>query len=94
MPMLHTAPRVFAVLRVCDSEICFIDQSGSYAPLTEETMLFDSREDAYQTGRKSSGLVVAIGWKLAELFELPDNPLWAAQRAAESNTPEPVRSTA
>lgn len=84
MPMKHATPRIFAVLRVVDSEISFMDNSDCFGPFDKATCLFDSRDEAYQDARKVQGLVVQIGWRLAEFYGV-QNAIWDMQRAAEGD---------
>lgn len=82
MVMRHSTPRLFAVMRVVDSTICFLDGDNSLGELCEHTIVFDSRDECYTEARKCSGLVVAIGYKLADCYGL-QHPTWDAQRAAD-----------
>lgn len=95
MVMRHGTPRLFAVMRVVDSTICFLDADNSLGELSAHTVVFDSRDECYTEARKVSGLVCAIGYKLADAFGV-SHPTWEAQRAADKEShvelDEPVGS--
>lgn len=80
--MKTATPRIFAAMRVVDSRICFLDLDDSFAELSDRTVLFDSRDECYQDARKVQGLVVSIGWRIAQAHGV-SNPIWDMQRAAE-----------
>jgi hypothetical protein len=85
MPIKSSPPRIFGVLRVVESEICFLDETGVFDELSDQTSLFISRDECYTAARKVSGLVVSIGWKVAILSGLR-HPIWDEQRAAAEAT--------
>lgn len=80
MQMQSTNPRLFAVMRVVDSEICFLDADRAWGELSEHTMVWDSRDECYKAAREVQGLVVSIGYVLADRHGLK-HAIWDQQRA-------------
>lgn len=82
MPMKNATPRIFAVLRVVESKICFLDLDDAFAELNDRTVLYDSRDECYTDARKCQGLVCSIGWRMAQAHGVK-NAIWDMQRESE-----------
>lgn len=90
MPVQSSVPKLFAALRVVESEICFLDEGGAFDALGPSTLLFVSRDECYKAAREVRALVVAIGYVAADSAGL-EHPIWEAQRVAAGGLPGVLR---
>lgn len=78
----------YGVLRVTNARLWFLEQMGSFGPLSSDTYSTDDREIAYQKARSISGLMVELP-KSGFVPKLPMDRPSLAQQSSRTTQNEP-----